>query len=397
MMGLELPPIKKFECTGCKYADYRISSREVGETIPGGCPRCGGNFEVVAEEVPEWLKRPIELVAKKFEILDLVARRDRIEFEVSSRKPRDAFRYLLRVLKRENYLPVMREQDGELRLTLVRRPAVKEGRVLTNVALFAATVVSTFVAGYYYLFENSFASAALFSASLLSMLLAHELGHELSARRNGVASTLPYFIPAPPPFPLGTFGAVINIKSPIPTKEALVEMGASGPITGFVLSVIVTFIGLSLSGPAPVENPLPFVPVMFGLLQLITLGKITTSFELNPLTFSGWVVMLLTMFNMIPVGQLDGGHIARAVLGRERHFLLTRLLGFLLMFLGLAFPDMPIFFVWGLLILLFFRGYHPGALDDISPLSLRHKILATAALAVFVLCLPLPTGLAIPT
>ncbi|MEM4188423.1 MAG: site-2 protease family protein, partial [Candidatus Hadarchaeum sp.] len=390
-MGLNFPPIKKFECTECKYADYRISAREIGETIPGGCPRCGGNLRVAAEEVPDWLKRPLETVAKKFEILDLVARRDRIELEVSSRNIRSAFRYVLKVLDKEDYLPVMREHEGELRLTLVKRPAIREGRILTNVALFAATVASTFIAGYY-LFDSSFTSAALFSASLLTMLVAHELGHKLSARRNRVASTLPYFIPAPPPFPLGTFGAVINIKSPIPTKEALVEMGASGPITGFVLSVIITFIGLSLSVPSQLENPLPFVPLMFGLLQLISLGRITSAFELNPLTFSGWVVMLLTMFNMIPVGQLDGGHIARAILGRDRHFLLTRMLGFLLMLLGLAFPDMPIFFVWGLLILIFFRSYHPGALDDISPLSLRHKFLAAAALAVFVLCLPLPLG-----
>lgn len=390
-MGLKLPPIKKFECTECKYADYRMSAREVGETIPGGCPRCDGSLRVAAEEIPDWLTRLIGLVAKKFEILDLVARRDRIELEVSSRRPRDAFRYLLRVLEKDGYLPVMREQDGELRLNLVRRPAVRKGRALTNVALFAATVVSTLVAGYY-LFENSFTSAALFSSSLLAMLVAHEMGHKLSAWHNRVASTLPYFIPAPPPFPLGTFGAVINIKSPIPTKEALVEMGASGPITGFVFAVIITYIGLSLSGPSQLENPLPFVPVMFGLLQLITMGRVTSAFELNPLTFSGWVVMLLTMFNMIPVGQLDGGHIARAVLGRQRHYSLTRMLGFLLMFLGLAFPEMPIFFVWGLLILILFRGYHPGALDDVSPLSFRHKILAAAALAVFVLCLPLPVG-----
>ncbi|MGQ9788392.1 MAG: site-2 protease family protein [Candidatus Hadarchaeaceae archaeon] len=368
-----------------------MSAREVGETIPGGCVRCGGNLRVAAGEVPGWLTGLIGLVAKKFEILDLVARRDRIELEVSSSKSRDAFRYLLRALEKEDYLPVMRKQDGELRLTLVRRPVVRGGRVLTSVVLFAATVASTFIAGYY-LFENSFTSAALFSASLLAMLVAHELGHKISAWHNRVASTLPYFIPAPPPFPLGTFGAVINIKSPIPTKEALVEMGASGPITGFIFSVIIISIGLSLSGLGSLENPLPFVPVMFGLLQMVVLGKVTSAFGLNPLTFSGWVVMLLTMFNMIPVGQLDGGHIARAVLGRQRHYSLTRMLGFLLMFLGLAFPEMPIFFVWGLLILVFFRGYHPGALDDVSPLSFRHKILAAAALAVFVLSLPLPVA-----
>ncbi|KUO40179.1 MAG: hypothetical protein APZ16_07145 [Candidatus Hadarchaeum yellowstonense] len=388
-MGSKLPPIRKFECMECKYVDYRMSTREVGETVPGDCPRCGGNLQVTAVGAPDWLIRPLELVAQKFDILDVVARPDRIELEVSSRKFPTAFRYLLKAFGGENYLPVMREQEGELRLTLVRRQEVRAGSVLVNVVLFLATVASTFVAGYY-LFDGSIASAALFSASLMLMLVAHELGHKISAWHNGVVSTLPYFIPAPPPFPLGTLGAVINIKSPIPTKEALVEMGASGPITGFALSVVITFIGLTFLSPGGLEVPLPFVPVMFGLLQLLTLGRVTATFALNPLTFAGWVVMLLTMFNMIPVGQLDGGHIARAVLGRQRHFLLTRVLGFSLLFLGLAFPDLPIFFIWGLLILLFFRGYHPGALDDVSPLSLRHKALAAVALVVFILCLPIP-------
>jgi len=388
-MGSKLPPLRKFECLDCKYIDYRMSAWEVGETIPGGCPRCGGNFRVTAEGVPEWLAKPIKLTSEKYDILKLVARVDKIDLEVSSRSPKAAFRFLLRSLKGQGYLPVMRERDDELWLTLIKCPEVKAGRTIINVVLFVVTIISTFVAGYY-LFDNSVTNAALFSTALMLMLGAHELGHKISAWRNGVESTMPYFIPAPPPFPLGTLGAVINIKSPIPTKEALVEMGAAGPITGFVLSVAITFVGLSLSSPNPLENPLPFIPGMFGLLQLIIFGRVTGAFNLNPLTFAGWVVMLLTMFNMIPVGQLDGGHIARAVLGRQRHFWLTRVLGFTLLGLGLAFRENPIFFVWGLLILAFFRGYHPGALDDVSPLSSRHKVLAAVAILVFILCLPLP-------
>ena len=385
-MGSELPQLRKFECSDCKHVDYRLSLREVGETIPGGCPRCGGNVKVTAQGAPEWLEKPLKQVLKKFDILDVVASAERIDLEVSTRESKSAFRYVLGTLKRDGYLPVMREHDGELRLTLIKYPKVKPARVIINVALFVATIITTFLAGYY-MFGNSLSNAALFSGALMLMLGSHELGHKISAWRRGVESTMPYFIPAPTS--LGTFGAVINIKSPIPTKEALVEMGAAGPLTGFCLSVIITFVGLSLSAANPLDTQLPFVPVTFAFLQLITLGRVSSILSMNPLIFAGWVVMFLTMFNLMPAGQLDGGHIARAILGRERHFTLTKILGFSMLGLGMLFPDYP-FWVWGFMIIFFFRGYHPGALDDISPLSRRQKILAAAALVVFLLCLPLP-------
>ncbi len=385
-MRSELPQLRKFECSDCEYVDYRLSARKVGEVVPGGCPRCGGNLKVTAEETPDFLVKPLKLVSQKFKILDVVALADRMDLEVSSRNPKGDFRSLLGALKRVGYLPIMRERDDELRLMLIKYPKVKPARSIINIALFVATIITTFIAGYY-LFDNSYSNAALFSAALMLMLGSHELGHKVSSWRSGVESTMPYFVPGPPP--LGTFGAVINIKSPIPTKEALVEMGAAGPLTGFVLSVVITFVGLSFATANPLEAQLPFIPGMFGLLQMLTLGRASSILNLNPLTFAGWVVMLLTMFNLIPAGQLDGGHIARSILGRQRHFWLTRVLGFSLFGIGLVFPDYP-FWVWGFMIVAFFRGYHPGALDDISRLSTSHKVLAAVTLAVFLLCLPLP-------
>jgi len=387
-MGAETLSLRKFECLHCKHVDYRLSQREIGETIPGGCPRCGGNVKVTDQGVPEWLEKPLGSVMRRFKILDVVASVEKIDLEVSTRDQKGAFRSVLGPLKRNGYLPVMRERDGELRLTLIKYPKVKPSRAIINVALFVATIITTFLAGYY-TFGNSIVNGALFSGAIMFMLGSHELGHKISAWRRGVESTFPYFIPAPTS--LGTFGAVINIKSPIPTKEALVEMGASGPITGFVLAVVITFVGLSLSLPNPLDAQLPFIPVTFALLQLAALGKVTSAMSLNPLVFAGWVAMLLTMFNLMPAGQLDGGHVARAILGRDKHFTLTRILGFSMVCLGILFPDYP-FWIWGFMIILFFRGYHPGALDDISPLSRRQKILAAAALAVFLLCLPLPMG-----
>jgi membrane-associated protease RseP (regulator of RpoE activity) len=199
---------------------------------------------------------------------------------------------------------------------------------------------------------------------------------------------MPYFIPAPTS--LGTFGAVISIKSPIPTKEALVEMGASGPLMGFAIAIPITVVGLSFSTLDPLGTSLPFIPPIFALLQFFVFGRVSSYLKLNPLTFAGWVVILLTTFNLMPAGQLDGGHIARGLLDRQRHQSLTRVTGFSLFVTGLFFPESPLW-VWGFLIVVLFRGYHSGALDDVSPLSSRHKVLAAVALVVFILCLPIPT------
>jgi len=382
------PSIRKFECSSCKYADYRFSSMEIGETIPGDCPRCGGNLKVTAKDLPPSLERPLNLVLRSFDVSDMVALPDRMEFEAKSPNPKRSFRSLFQSLKKIGYLPVMRKQEDELKLLVMKQAVIRPSRNEINLALFVATVCSTFAAWYFF-FDNSFFNAALFSTSLMLMLGSHELGHWLAARRSGVASTLPYFIPSP--FFLGTFGAIIRVKSPIPTKEALVEMGAAGPLVGFILSVIVTYLGMTLVIPTSLILTFPFMPGLFSLIQLMTKGIISSTMIVNPLIFAGWVMMFLTMFNLLPAGGLDGGHIARSLMDRQRHQFFTQLLGFLLVFVGILFPDYP-FWVWGFLIILIFRFPHPGALDDVSPLAKRQKILAFVALLTFLLCIPLPLG-----
>ena len=379
------PPVAKFECLSCKYSDYRMSAREIGELAPNECPKCGKDLKVVAKEPPKWLAEPLVLVAKHFEISDFVTSKDRIEFEVAARNSKRSFRSLLDASKRKGYLPVMRGREGELRLMVIRYPHIKKANILINLLLLGATFLTTFAAGYYLIFDGRTLHAALFSGTIMLMLGAHEFGHKIAAWRNGVESTLPYFIPFPSI--LGTLGAVIKIKSPIPTKEALVEMGASGPLFGFLVALPLTAIGLMQNPMAP---DFGFVPAIFAMLQLLTFGHMPMG-EPNPLAFAGWIMLFVTMFNLLPAGQLDGGHVARGLMGRERHYRLTRTLGFSLILFGLFYPQLPLW-IFGFLILLLFRGYHVGALDDVSKLSKHQKLLAAATFTVFLLCLPIPSG-----
>ena len=220
----------------------------------------------------------------------------------------------------------------------------------------------------------------------MAILGAHEFGHKLAAWRHGVAASPPYFLPAPPPF-IGTFGAFIKIKSPIPTKEALVEMGASGPILGFLVALPITIVGLA-SPNSTMELPQIPVPAIFGLLGYLIQGPMGESIRFHPLAFAGLIGMFVTWLNLIPAGQLDGGHVARGLFESGQHHRLSRILGLGLMMFGLLFH--PLFLLWGLFILILSKGYHTGALDDVSELSENQKILAITTLMIFLICAPIP-------
>lgn len=386
---METMPVAKFECNSCKYSDYRMSKREVGELARNECPRCGNDLEVVAKGPPGWLTEPLGLVAEHFEISDFIASKDRIELEVTARDSKQSFRSLLSATKRKDYLPVMRRSEGELKLMVVKRPRIGKGRAIINLLLFGATCLTTFGVSYYFFFDQRLLYAGLFSGAIMFMLGIHELGHKIAMWRNDVESTLPYFIPAPPPFP-GTLGAVIRVKSPIPTKEALVEMGASGPLFGFFVALPLVSLGLMLSKPDPRGVSLLFTPAIFAVMQLLIFGCVPAAMSINPLALAGWLMLFVTMINLLPAGQLDGGHVARGVMTPEQHYALTRALSFGLILLGFFF--LP-FLIVGFFIFLMSKSYHAGALDDVSRLSPRHKILAIAAFSVFLLCMPIPIPL----
>ena len=162
-----------------------------------------------------------------------------------------------------------------------------------------------------------------FAATLMGILLCHELGHYVTGRRRGVEVSLPYFIPVPPQFTLGTLGAVIRMKKPISDRNALFDVGAAGPVAGLVVAIPLLVIGLSLSslGPVKPDDMIEGNSILYALLKYAVFGRWLPSggvdVQLHPMAFAGWVGLLITMINLMPIGQLDGGHVARAALGQS--------------------------------------------------------------------------------
>jgi membrane-associated protease RseP (regulator of RpoE activity) len=163
-----------------------------------------------------------------------------------------------------------------------------------------------------------------FAATLMGILLCHEMGHYVVARRHGVEVSLPYFIPMPPQFSFGTMGAVIKMKQAIADRDALLDVGAAGPLAGLVVAVPLLVIGLSLSelGPIEPDTILEGNSIFYLATKAAVFGRIlpdgSTDVQLHPMAFAAWVGILVTMINLIPIGQLDGGHVLRAWIG-ERH------------------------------------------------------------------------------
>jgi membrane-associated protease RseP (regulator of RpoE activity) len=199
-----------------------------------------------------------------------------------------------------------------------------------NIALALATVLTTLYAGtvWYHIDVGqdplNLLHAWPFSLAVLTILGVHEFGHYVMSRVHRVDASLPYFIPIPPPF--GTAGAIIRMRGRIPSRKALLDIGAAGPLAGIVATVVVTVIGLFL-GPISVPPPSPGAagariefaePLLLRGLAALTgqpLAYADPTKQLNPVVFAGWLGMLVTFLNLLPVGQLDGGHVLRALIG----------------------------------------------------------------------------------
>jgi len=281
-------------------------------------------------------------------------------------------------------------------------------RLWLNALLFGLTVVSTFAVGLgwslSYVYAERLASdpppaltaetlrdprvlglSALYVAALMAILLAHEFGHYLTCRRFGIDATLPFFLPAPSL--IGTMGAFIRIRGAVTRRRQLFDIGAAGPLAGFVLAVPALAWGLARSrvvaaipsGDAIIFGE-PLLLKAFGAVLLKDVGP-GRDIILHPVAFAGWVGILVTALNLMPLGQLDGGHIVYALFGPKARRLSVVFMA--------AFIVMAVFFwvgwlVWALLIL-FLGLRHPRLLDEDVGLPASRKILGAVLLAVFVL------------
>ncbi|HEX8115852.1 MAG TPA: site-2 protease family protein, partial [Pyrinomonadaceae bacterium] len=237
-----------------------------------------------------------------------------------------------------------------------------------------------------------------FAGALLSILLAHESGHYVACRLYGVEATLPYFIPMPPPFMAGTLGAFIKIKSPIPSRRALFDIGVAGPLAGFLVIIPVACAALltaKAAPPLPSEGVIIFNDPLLLRLLAVPLGvKDLAGMEPNPFYFAAWIGLLVTSLNLLPVGQMDGGHAVYSVLGRRVHWWAGRA-AFLLMLalapLGWLWHGVPSGALYVVLLFIMLRVPHPQPLDDEDSLGTSRHLVALLTLLVFALSfLPFP-------
>lgn len=285
----------------------------------------------------------------------------------------------------------------------------KGPRIFINVILFILTIITTFIIGAvnHLGFQSNepivfdlgfihkiFADPSIlrhgfyFSIAIMGFLLSHELGHYFTCRRYNINATLPYFIPAPTL--VGTFGAFIKIKSPIKNKKALFDIGIAGPLAGFAAALPTLIVGLKLSKPIlipPVHKGLYLglgEPLLFDLIERAFLPAFPDNYDLllHPIALAGWFGCLATALNLLPISQLDGGHISYAIFGKYYSkvslgvFSVIILMGFITGFPG--------WFFWGLLILLLGLR-HPRTLNDELPLDGKRKLMGLLALIIFIL------------
>ncbi len=260
--------------------------------------------------------------------------------------------------------------------------------------MFVLTVISTVFVGGFQLDGFNWGEGLAFSAAILSILMAHEMGHFLVARRRGVHVSYPYFIPMPLS-PIGTMGAFIAMQSPPRTRRDLLAVAIAGPVAGLIVAIPVLLLGLWLS-PLKTLDPVELQEqgivlymegnsLLYLLLKLIVFGRVLpdglTDVMLHPVAFAGWVGILVTGLNLIPAGQLDGGHIFYTLFGRRIARIVTYVLAGGLFLLGFQWMG---WFLWSFLILMF--GQHRAPmLNELAPLTSRERWIALAGLALFVL------------
>jgi len=355
------------------------------------------------------------LVARRFPVYDVRVTYDVVEFFVrtDSTTLEQNFDELREEMAQHNYIPMIVYDKGEHIITVAKKPTAKYRSTNVNLVMLAITVFTTIFAGMlkWGEFENLpdkdliapmtiLMGTLTFALPLMAILGVHELSHYFAARRRKVAASLPFFVPSIPP--LGTFGAFISLRDPIPNKKTLLEIGVAGPLAGFLLTIPIGILGLILTNDAaklasanvPTGGELTYVyPLIFkGLEYLVPLKG---HFLIHPTAFAAWVGFLVTALNLLPVGQLDGGHIARALLGSNAKYLSWATIAVLV---GLGLSGLYLGWLLFAVIILFLGVRHPPPLNDMTKLDLKRKALGVITFMVLIIAfVPIPLVAVSPT
>ena len=266
---------------------------------------------------------------------------------------------------------------------------------LWNFLLLAATLATTTWAGAFHLGidlraqPGRWTAGAPYALALLTILGIHELGHYFTARRRGIQVSLPYFIPAPGY--LGTFGSFIRMQGIVRDRAAYFDVAIAGPLAGFVAALIALVIGLRGDATAPHGGVVPASSALFaGVYSLVAGGSLRESVVLGPLAFAGYLGLVVTALNLAPIGQLDGGHIAYALLGRRRAEVLATTIIALMAIVGVLYA--PHWLMWAGIAWLIAGRSHPAALDEARLVGAGRVLLGGLALFILVaIVLPWPT------
>ena len=313
---------------------------------------------------------------------------------------RQNFKRLTLKLKEKGFIPILRKEGDQLLIRVAVMPKTKPPRNLINLATLAVTCVTIFYSGYTaytnpiftdYLLKGSnvWLNSLIFTICLLAIVGLHELGHKIISMTKGIDATLPYFIPGFPP--IGTFGAVILQREPPVNRDELFDVGLSGPMVGFIITVMVAVIGTLYTFTVPVAQVNLWIsqgyissipsPLLLDLLQILLVGNnVPAGYVLitTPIATVAWVGCLVTFLNLFPAWQLDGGHVAQAILNNKWYQILSIVAAIGMLLAGF----------WLMALLLFFmrspKGMEP--LDNVSPLSKSRKALIPLIIAIFALC-----------
>ena len=342
-----------------------------------------------------WTDEITPVVAEVFNIYDMtLLGTDRVRFRGRLMMDSEhAYSYLYRRLRHVPAVPLFRKEgeDHVIIVALGELPRAKQ-RVGLALVLFGLTVLSVFWAGLWPSLGKPWPQvvmdALFFSVTLIVILGAHEMGHYIVGRFYGTEMSLPYFIPMPL-FLFGTMGAFIRMVAPPRNRRQWLHIAAAGPLAGLVFALPLTFLGLLLSHVEPLPPHGGYIiegnSLLYLLMKFIVFGKWLPSHGedvfLHPMAWAGWAGLLVTALNLIPAAQLDGGHVARALLGPRGGRILTYVIIVALLVMTVWWTGWGL---WALIIFLFSR-YEVEPLDTITEPSATDKVLAAVMLIIFVL------------